>query len=107
MKRKGINYDVGIDFHRDYISRPIFDASITHRELEIIRSDLHCNALRISGTDMDRLIVTAEEALKQGFEVWLSPHLHDKDPQTTLEYTVRCATAAEKLRRQWTHLIFI
>ena len=107
MKRKGINYDVGIEFHQDYISRPIFDMAVTHRELEIIRQDLHCNAIRISGTDIGRLVMTAEEALKQGLEVWLSPHLHDKDPQTTLEYTIKCATAAEKLRQQWPQVVFV
>jgi hypothetical protein len=107
VKRKGINYDVGIEFHHDYISRPKFDAAVMHRELEIIRQDLHCNAIRISGTDIDRLMLTAEEALKQDLEVWLSPHLHDKEPQRTLEYTVRCAAAAEKLSRQGQQIVFI
>jgi hypothetical protein len=107
MKRKGINYDVGIEFHQDYVSRPIFDAAVMHRELEIIRQDLHCNAIRISGTNIDRLIVTAEDALKQGLEVWLSPHLHDKNEQETLEYTITCAAAVEKLRQQWSQVIFI
>jgi hypothetical protein len=107
MKRKGINYDVGIEFHHDYMSRPIFDAAIIHRELAIIQQDLHCNAIRISGTDIDRLMIASEEALRQGLEVWLSPHLHDKDPQTTLEYTIKCAAAAEKLRQQWPQIVFI
>ena len=82
MQRKGINYDVGIEFHQDYLSRPTFDSQIIHRELEIIRDDLHCNAVRISGTDVDRLIVAAEDALGLGLEVWLSPtcmtNLHKK-----------------------------
>src|ERR1041384_3304175 len=107
MRRKGINYDVGINFHPEYISRPKFDVATMHRELEIIHHDLHCNAIRISGTDIDRLIVTAEEALKQGFEVWLSPHLHDKNQQETLEYTVNCAAAAETLCKQGQQLVFI
>ncbi|HLO28864.1 MAG TPA: hypothetical protein VK249_07010 [Anaerolineales bacterium] len=102
-----MNYDVGIEFHHDYISRPLFDVSIMHRELEIIRQDLHCNAIRISGTDIDRLIVTAEDALRQGLEVWLSPHLHNKNPEETLAYTIKCAAAAEVLRQQWPQLIFI
>ena len=108
MKRKGINYDIGIEFHfHDYVSRPIFDTAIMHRELEIIKNDLHCNAIRISGTDIDRLTVTAEYALKQGLEVWLWPHLHDKKPLETIEYTVKCAAAAEKLRQSWSQLVFI
>jgi hypothetical protein len=107
MKRKGINYDVGIEFSSDYISRPTFDAQIVHRELEIIGSDLNCNAVRIAGTDIDRLTRAAEDALKQGFEVWLSPHLHDKDEDETLAYTVKCAAAAEGLRQQWPQVVFI
>ncbi|HEX9386354.1 MAG TPA: hypothetical protein VF918_08540 [Anaerolineales bacterium] len=107
MKRKGVNYDVGIEFHRDYLSRPVFDARIVHRELEIIKNDLHCTAIRVSGTDIDRLIATTEDALKQGLEVWLSPHLHNKDEQETLAYTIKCAAAAETLRKQWPQLIFI
>src|SRR6266508_435289 len=106
VKRKGINYDVGIEFHHDYMSRPTFDAFSMQRELEIIRNDLHCNASGISGTNIDRFMVTTEDALKQALEVWLSPHLHDQDPQTTLEYTIKCA-AAEKLRQQWPQIVFI
>jgi hypothetical protein len=30
--------------------RPVFDAHEMHRELEIIKDDLHCNAVRIHGT---------------------------------------------------------
>lgn len=63
--------------------------------------------MRISGTDIDRLMAAAEEALKQGLEVWLSPHLHNKSPKETLEYTVECAARAESLRMQWPQLIFI
>jgi hypothetical protein len=74
MKRTGVNYEVGIEFHRDYLSRPIFDAGVVHREPEVIRQDLHCNAIRISGTDIDRFMVPAEDTPKQGQEVWLSPH---------------------------------
>jgi len=107
MKLKGINYDVGIEFSQQYISRPEFDPGIVHRELEIIKGDLHCYAVRISGTDPARLLAAAEDALSQDLEVWLSPHLHDKTPQETLEYTVSCAAAAEVLRQQWPRLVFI
>src|SRR5262245_52228882 len=107
MNRKGINYDVGIEFHHNYVSRPKFEVTTVHRELEIIRQELQCNTIRISGTDIDRLIVTAEAALKQGFEVWLSPHLHNKNRQETLEYTIKCAAAAEALRKQGPQLVFI
>lgn len=92
MQRKGINYDVGIELK--HITRPIFDIGVVHHELEIIKNDLHCNAVRIVGTDIDRLITAAEDALKQGLEVWLSPQCPEKGAQETLDYIVTCAAAA-------------
>src|SRR5258708_4123563 len=107
MKRKGVNYDVGIEFSSDYVSRSLFDAQIIYRELEILQHDLHCNAVRISGTAIDRLVIAAEYALKLGLEVWFSPHLLEKSEQETLDYTLQCAIAAEKLRQQWPDLLFV
>jgi hypothetical protein len=107
MERKGVNYDVGIEFSQYYMSRPVFDAEIMHHELGIIKNDLHCNAVRISGTDPGRLMLAAEDALKHGMEVWLSPHLPDKSEQETLDYTVKCAAMAEQLRQRWPKLVFI
>lgn len=107
IKRKGINYDVGIEFNAAYNSRPVFNMGIIARELEIIKNDLHCNAVRISGTDISRLRIAAEKALGLGFEVWLSPHLHDKSEEETNSYTVQCATMAEELRLKWNNLVFI
>ena len=107
MNRKGINYDVGIEYFQEYRSRPTFDPGVVQRELAIIKDDLHCNAVRISGTDPDRLVVAAKAALELGLEVWLSPHLHDKTPEETLAYTLRCAEAAEGLRKKWPALVLI
>ncbi len=45
MKRKGVCYDAGRVLYRNW--RPVFDPTIVRRELEIIRHDLHCNAVRI------------------------------------------------------------
>lgn len=89
MKHKGVSYDVGREMGGNW--RPVFDPRIVHRELEIIKNDLHCNAVRICGKDIDRLIVTTEDALKQGLDVWLSPELWDKSQEETLEYIVKQA----------------
>jgi hypothetical protein len=107
MKRKGINYDIGIKFSDNYMSRPFFNTEIVYRELEIIKNDLHCNAIRISGTDIDRLKVASEKALELGFEVWLSPHLHDCSERETNDYTIKCALMAEELRLKWHNVVFI
>jgi hypothetical protein len=99
MNRRGVCYDVGrVMMGQNW--RPVFDRSEVRRELEIIRNDLHCNAVRICGVDLARLSAAAEEALDQDLEVWLSPELWDKSPAETLEHVVEAARRAEELRRQ-------
>ncbi|MGH6653794.1 MAG: abortive infection protein [Actinocrinis sp.] len=98
MNWRGVNYDVGIEYGTRHHSRPTFDPDIVRRELHIIATDLHCNAVRISGTDPQRLTVAARYALDAGLDTWLSPQLIDRSPQQTLDYIVRCAEAAEGLR---------
>ena len=89
------------------MTRPEFDRAAARRDLGVIRNDLHCNAVRISGEDTGRLIAAARDALQLGLEVWLSPLLHDKDEQDTLEATVACAAAAEELRQRHPRLVFV
>lgn len=100
MKRKGVNYDVGRVMMGEHW-RPTFDPKIVHRELEIIKNDLHCNAVRICGLDIDRLVTASEDALKQGLAVWLSPEMWDKSQEETLDYIVKAAAAVEQLREYW------
>lgn len=99
MNRKGVSYDVGSVMGGNW--RPTFDLKIINRELEIIKNDLCCNAVRISGLDVDRLVKASELALKHGLEVWLSPQMWNKSQEKTLNYTVKAAAAAEKVRREW------
>ncbi len=72
MRAKGITYDTG--FVRDgRNSRERFDPALAERELRIIRDDLHCNAVRVTGGDPDRLELAATLAADLGLEVWFSP----------------------------------
>jgi hypothetical protein len=100
MKRRGVNYDVGRVMMGEQW-RPTLDAKMVHRELEIIKNDLHCNAVRICGLDINRLMMAAEDALNQGFEVWLSPEMWDKSQEETLDYLVKTAAEVEQLRVHW------
>ncbi len=104
MKRKGVNYDVGRVL-LGHLQRPTFDTQVIHRELEIIKHDLHCNAVKIQGFDIYRLMTTAEDALEQGLEVWLAPEMFEMGQQETFEYTVKAAAAAETLRQNWPELV--
>jgi len=78
--------------------RPKFDPEQVNRELEIIKNDLHCNAVRICGLDLKRLEIAAADALAQGLEVWLSPEMWDRSQEETLRYLCEAAEAAERLR---------
>ena len=104
MKLKGINYDVGRVL-LGYLQRPTFDMRVVHRELEIIKHDVHCNAVKIQGYDIDRLLAAAEDALNLGLEVWLAPELFERSQEETFDYTVKAAAAAETLRQQWPGLV--
>ena len=100
MKHKGVCYDVGrVMLEGDW--RPNYDPKVVHRELGLIKNDLHCNAVRICGLDIDRLRTAAFDALDQGLEVWFSPEKWDKSQDDTMEYVTRAASVAEELRKQW------
>ncbi len=72
MRRKGITYDTGT-FPGGRTSRPDFDSGQARREMDVIAADLQCDAVRITGGDLDRLSVAARHAADAGLEVWFSP----------------------------------
>jgi hypothetical protein len=104
VNRRGVTYDTGIVFSgrgRGGIpTRPKLDLATAERELQIVRDDLHCNAVRLMGRDVDRMMLVAERALDLGLEVWLSPALWGKPPEETLRYHISAARRAEELRQQ-------
>jgi hypothetical protein len=98
MNRRGVCCDVGrVMWGVDW--RPEFSAAESRRELQIIRDDLYCNAVRICGQKLDRLMTAGRDALDLGLEVWLSPELWDHSPVETLDYIVDATERAEKLRK--------
>jgi len=98
MNRRGVCYDVGrVMWGQDW--RPEFSAEEARRELQIIRDDLACNAVRICGQDLGRLIAAGGHALDCGLQVWLSPELWDHSPGDTAGYIAKAADAAEELHR--------
>ena len=68
---------------------------------EIIKNDLHCNAVSISARDVGRIVIAATAALEQGLEVWLSPSLWDKSENETVAYLAKAAGPFEALRKKW------
>lgn len=104
MNRNGVIYDAGAVFSGlgwKERTRPRLDPRVAGRELQIIRDDLHCNAVRVSGRDIGRLTAVTGQALGLGLEVWLSPFLFNRGAPETARYLAKAARAAEPLRRQW------
>jgi hypothetical protein len=111
MHRNGVIYNTGAVFSGlgwKERTRPRLDQHVADRELQVIRDDLHCNAVRVSGRDIGRLTAVAEHALRLGLEVWLSPFLFNRGVPETVRYLAKAARAAEPLRRKWPgRLVFV
>jgi hypothetical protein len=97
MRGRGINYDTGF-LPGGQSTRESFDPEVVRRELRIIADDLHCNAVRISGADPERLSVAAAHALDAGLEVWFAPFPCELTTDELLPYLDDCAARAEDLR---------
>lgn len=101
MQHQGVHYDTGTLFRGPGYAistrRTALDLSVVRRELEIIRDDLHANAVRIVGSDVGRLTAVAEIALELGFEVWFSPAFFEYSPEETTARLVAAAEAAAPL----------
>jgi len=105
VNRKGVCYDVGS--YMAFNWRPHFDGGQVRRELEIIKDDLHCNAVKITGTDLGRLSLAARHAVDSGLEVWFYPTLWDRPPDETLQYLAKAAKAAEDVRQGGEEVVFV
>jgi hypothetical protein len=88
-------------------SREPFDIEIVTRELHIIRDDLHCNAVRVTGGDPERLEIAARIAAEAGLEVWFSPFTCDLTYAEMLDLLANCAERAERLRRQGAEVVLV
>ncbi|HTU75662.1 MAG TPA: hypothetical protein VMG38_19275 [Trebonia sp.] len=98
MRNYGITYDTGMTVEGD-CTRKRFDDAVVRRELEIIASDLHATAVRVTGDDPQRLARAGQYALAAGLELWFSPVPINLEPGALPGYFARCAKEAERLRR--------
>jgi hypothetical protein len=83
LRARGIGYDTG--FCIDGIFNRSFDQTLVRSELQIIHDDLHCNAVRLIGNDLDRLEFAANHAADLGLEIWFSPFPMGLDPKEVLQ----------------------
>ncbi|WP_222932675.1 hypothetical protein [Nocardia yunnanensis] len=76
--------------------------------MRVIRQDLHCDAVRITGGLPDRLKPAATEAAAAGLAVWLCPFLNDVTEDEVLAVVAvvaDCAEHAERLRRDGAEVV--
>jgi hypothetical protein len=106
MRGRGICYDTGF-FHRGVSTHEPWDPEVVGRELRIIRDDLHCTAVRITGGDLDRLKIAASLAADAGLEVWLCPFTIELTTDEMLAFLADCADHAERLRRQGAEVVMV
>ncbi|MFD0737581.1 hypothetical protein [Planotetraspora mira] len=105
MRAKGIGYDTGFSF--DGVTRRPFDHAVVRRELQIIRDDLHCTAVRLFGDDLDRLEFAGDHAADLGLEVWFSPFTYQLGPEQMLDLLADGAERAERIRLRGADVVFV
>jgi len=106
MRAKGINYDTGFLSAGTSTHEP-FDTNVVRREMRIIRDDLHCTAVRITGGDPDRLEIAATHAADAGLEVWFCPFTNGLSQEALLTLLADCAERAERLRRRGAEVVLL
>jgi hypothetical protein len=104
MKTRGINFDTGF-LNKGSSTREPFDPAVVRREMQIIRDDLHCTAVRITGGDVDRLEVAARHAADAGLEVWFCPFTNGLTQDELLALLADCAERAERIRRSGARVV--
>ncbi|MFE3194194.1 hypothetical protein ACFXHA_34670 [Nocardia sp. NPDC059240] len=96
MRARGITYDTGFT-PGGRSSRPDFDPDAVRREIRTIAEELHCDAVRITGGDPERLTIAARHAVDAGLEVWFSPFPSELSAAELLPYFDDCAQRAAEV----------
>ena len=106
MHGKGITYDTGFLTPGGSTHEP-FDPDLVQREMRIIRDDLQCNVVRVTGGNVDRLAITATHAAAAGLDVWISPFTNDLTTDQLLAVLADCAERAERLRQRGAEVVLL
>ncbi|MEO3977824.1 hypothetical protein [Streptomyces sp. CAU 1734] len=106
MRARGICYDTGF-LRNGTGSRESWDPGLVRRELTVIRDDLHCTAVHITGGDPDRLQSAARCAAELGLEIWFSPYPLELTPEEILVLLAECAERAEEIRARGAEVVFV
>ncbi|MFC4424908.1 hypothetical protein [Deinococcus navajonensis] len=106
MRARGITYDTGF-FNGITSTHEPFNPEAVQRDLQAIRDDLHCTAVRVTGGNPERLEIAARHAAALGLEVWFSPFTYELDQEALLDLLLDCADRAERLRQQGARIVLV
>ena len=106
MRTRGVTYDTGF-INAGVNTKEIFDPNIVEREMQIIKNDLHCNAVRITGGDADRLETTAKLAAGTGLQIWYCPFTCNLTEEELQHFLVDAAERAERIRGMGAEVVFL
>ncbi|GAA1595248.1 hypothetical protein [Actinoplanes couchii] len=106
MRVFGMNYDTGFVSGGSTTHEP-FDPATVRRDLHVIREELHCDAVRITGGVQDRLELTARLAADAGLEIWYCPFTYNLDRDELMAFVLDGAERAERLRRDGASVVYL
>ncbi|MCZ7423400.1 hypothetical protein O7605_28240 [Verrucosispora sp. WMMA2121] len=106
MRVFGMNYDTGFVSAGSTTHEP-FDPETVRRDLRVIREELRCDAVRITGGVQDRLELAARLAAEAGLEVWYSPFTNGLDRAELMAFLLDGAERAERLRRTGASVVYL
>ena len=108
MRFRGVVYDVGLRFveGQPYSVEP-FDPALVKYDIHAIAKDLHANAVRIEGEEIDRLVAATRVAHAQGLTVFFNPWKMEAAVDALPAYFATAARAAEQLREEGIDIVFV
>ncbi|MFF1933746.1 hypothetical protein [Streptomyces sp. NPDC058228] len=107
MKHRGVVYDVGLKFMPDGFSVEPFDPALVNHDMQVIANDLHANAVRVEGEEIERLLIGARAAHAAGLTVFFNPWKMNAGVEETRAYFAEAAVAAEQLRSEGVDIVFV
>lgn len=108
MKFRGVVYDVGLRFTAGQpYSVEVFNPELAAHDINAIAKELHSNAIRIEGEEIERLVTAARIAHAAGLTVFFNPWKMNAPVAELPAYFAQAAQAAETLRVEGVDLIFV
>jgi len=108
MNYRGVVYDVGLRFTAGMpYSVENFDPGLVAYDISTIATELHCNAIRIEGEDVERLVTASRIAHTAGLTVFFNPWKMNVPIAELPSYFAQAASAAEQLRGEGADIIFV